>query len=59
MRTVAFYESMANYKFQDEKRAITINGANYYLVLYRNIKPDGTRGNFIRSFYPIYLGESK
>ena len=59
MGTVAFYESLANYKFKDEKRAITINGANYYLVLYRNIKSDGTRGNYIRSFYPVYLGENK
>ena len=59
MGTVAFYESLANYQFQDEKRAITINGANYYLALYRNIRSDGTRGDYIRSFYPIYLGSNE
>ena len=56
MGTVAFYESLANYKFRDERRSIAINGAKYDLALYRNIKPDSTRGDRIRSFYPIYLG---
>ena len=56
MGTVAYYESLANYKFKDEKRPITINGANYDLALYRNTKADNSRGEYIRSFYPIYLG---
>ena len=58
MGTVAFYESLANYKFHHEKRAISINGANYDLALYRNLKSDSTRGNHIRSLYPIYLGSN-
>jgi poly(U)-specific endoribonuclease len=56
MGTVAYFESLANYKFNQEKRLIAINGANYELALYRNLQPDSTRGNHIRSFYPIYLG---
>ena len=56
MGTVAYFESLANYKFRDEKRFISINGANYDLALYRNTKADNTRGDYIRSFYPIYLG---
>ena len=58
MGTVAHYESLANYKFADEKRRTIINGAVYDLVLYRNTKLDGSRGNYIRSFYPIYLGNN-
>ncbi|MEL6578132.1 MAG: endoribonuclease [Cyanobacteria bacterium J06621_12] len=56
MGTVAYFESLANYKFRQEKRAISINGANYNLALYRNTKLDASRGKRIRSFYPIYLG---
>ena len=58
MGTVAYFESQLGYKFVNEKRAIAINNANYDLALYRNTKIDGTRGNYIRSFYPIYLGHS-
>ncbi|MEL6496095.1 MAG: hypothetical protein AAFQ41_13385 [Cyanobacteria bacterium J06623_7] len=58
MGTVAYYESQIGYKFRDEKRAITINGAKYNLALYRNTKADDSRGDYIRSFYPIYLGSS-
>lgn len=56
MGTVAYYESLVNYKFKQKKRRTTINGALYDLTLYRNIQQDGSRGNYIRSFYPIYLG---
>ena len=56
MGTVAYHESLANYNFKQEKRRTTINGAVYDLALYRNTKQDGSRGNYIRSFYPIYLG---
>jgi len=58
MGTVAYYEHRANYKFIQEKRRITINGAVYDLVLYRNLNQDGSRGDYIRSFYPIYLGQN-
>ena len=58
MGTVAYYESLANYKFVAEKRCTVINGAIYDLVLYRNTELDGSRGKYIRSFYPIYLGNS-
>ena len=57
MGTVAYYESLANY-FKKEKRRTTINGAVYDIALYRNIQQDGSRGNYIRSFYPIYLGKA-
>lgn len=56
MGTVAYYESLANHKFNEEKRKITINGSEYYLALYRNTQADGTRGSYLRSFYPIFLG---
>ena len=56
MGTVAYYESLANHRFKDEKRQTTINGSVYDLALYRNTKIDGSRGNYIRSFYPIFLG---
>ncbi|MCC0175387.1 hypothetical protein I4641_00130 [Waterburya agarophytonicola K14] len=55
MGTVAYYESLANYKFEKEKRRTTINGAVYDLALYRNIELDGNRGNYIRSFYPKFI----
>lgn len=57
MGTVAYFESLANHQFKDEKRKITINGSAYYLALYRNTKLDGSRGNYLRSFYPIFLGK--
>ena len=56
MGTVAYYESLANYKFKAEKRRININGAKYDLALYRNTEADSSRGKYLRSFYPIYLG---
>lgn len=59
MATVAYYESLFNYKFVAEKRRTVINDAIYDLMLYRNTEQDGSRGNYIRSFYPIYLGNNK
>ena len=59
MGTVAYYESLVNYKFKKEKRRATINGAVYDLALYRNIKQDGSRGDRIRSFFPIYLRKQR
>ena len=54
MATVVFFESVHG-KISDSRR-ITINGATYNLVLYRSTNSDGNRGDFIRSFYPIFLG---
>ncbi len=54
MATVVFFESVHG-KISD-KRRVTINGATYNLVLYRSTNSDGSRGDFIRSFYPIFLG---
>lgn len=59
MGTVAFYESLSDHKFDGETRRTTINGAIYDLVLYRNIEPDGSRGNYLRSFYPVFIGVDK
>ncbi|MEM8827849.1 MAG: hypothetical protein AAGE96_00655 [Cyanobacteria bacterium P01_G01_bin.19] len=56
MGTVAYYESLAKYKYKQEKRRVTINGAVFDFALYRNIQQDGSRGDRIRSFYPIYRG---
>lgn len=57
MATLAFYESKCG-QIRDKKR-IKINGANYNIVLYRNINPNGSRGDFVRSFFPIFLGLDK
>ncbi|UFP93753.1 lamin tail domain-containing protein [Gloeobacter morelensis MG652769] len=56
MGTVAFYESEQGL-LRQEKRQTTINGARYNLVLYRSTTPQGSRGDFIRSFYPEFLGD--
>ncbi|EGJ32594.1 MULTISPECIES: lamin tail domain-containing protein [Moorena] len=53
--TVAYYESIYG-KIRD-KRRITINDATYDLVLYRSTNPNGSRGEFIRSFFPIFLSK--
>ena len=55
--TVAFFESVHGKFLQDRRRA-TINGAIYNLVMYRNVTPNGSRGEFIRSFYPEFLGNA-
>jgi poly(U)-specific endoribonuclease len=56
MGTVAYYESIHNKFKKDDRRLTTINGANYNIVLYRSITQEGSRGEFIRSFYPEFLG---
>jgi poly(U)-specific endoribonuclease len=53
--TVAFYESLDG-RLKQDKRRTTINGGIYDLVLYRNITVEGNRGEFIRSFFPVFLG---
>lgn len=53
--TVAFYESLDG-RLKQDKRRTTINGGIYDLVLFRNITVEGNRGEFIRSFFPVFLG---
>jgi poly(U)-specific endoribonuclease len=55
MGTVAFFESVHN-QLKKDRRRTTVNGAIYDLVMYRNITPNGSRGEFVRSFYPEFLG---
>ncbi len=55
MGTVVYFESINDRVKQDKRRTI-INSGVYDLVIYRNIKSDGSRGDFIRSFFPIFLG---
>ncbi|MGD1874705.1 MAG: lamin tail domain-containing protein [Mastigocoleus sp.] len=52
--TVVYYESVYG-RVRRDKRRVSINGANYDLVLYRNVNPNGSRGEMIRSFFPIFL----
>ncbi|MDJ0696845.1 lamin tail domain-containing protein [Mastigocoleus sp. MO_188.B34] len=52
--TVVYYESVYG-RVRRDKRRVNINGANYDLVLYRNTNPNGSRGEMIRSFFPIFL----
>ncbi|NEO30693.1 MAG: endoribonuclease [Symploca sp. SIO3C6] len=54
MATVAYFQSIDGL-IRDRQR-ISINDANYNLVLYRSTNPNGSRGEFIRSFFPIFLG---
>ena len=53
--TVMFYESVNKSRVKRDKRRTTINGATYDLVLFRNTNPNGSRGDMIRSFFPIFL----
>lgn len=55
MGTVAFFESVYG-KLKKDRRRTLINKGIYDLVMYRNITPNGSRGEFIRSFYPEFLG---
>lgn len=54
--TVAFHESVAGL-FEDDRRRVRIHQETYDLVLYRNIREDGSRGEHIRSFYPVFVGD--
>ena len=53
MGTVAYYESV--YGRIRDKRRVNINGATYDLVIYRNVNPDDSRGELIRSFFPVFI----
>ncbi|MEM7160459.1 MAG: endoribonuclease [Myxococcota bacterium] len=54
MGVVLYYESLHGLLVRDRRRT-TIHGQDYDLVLYRNTTPEGSRGAFIRSFFPIAL----
>ncbi len=53
--TVAYYESVQKLTV-DERRAVTIQGGDYNLVIYRETTVDNQRGKHIRSFYPEFRG---
>ena len=53
--TVAYYESVQKLTLND-RRAVTIQGGNYNLVMYRETTQDNQRGKRIRSFYPEFRG---
>lgn len=56
MGTVAYFESLRGLLSDDDRRAVEIENGRFNLVLYRNTNQNGTRGDFVRSFYPEYLG---
>ena len=56
MATVVFFESL--HGKITHKRLVTIDGIQYNLVLYRSANAEGIRGNFIRSFYPVFLKQN-
>ena len=58
MGTVAFFESQAG-RLPDDKRRVVLDGATYDLVLYTNVESNGRRGNFVRSFFPVLIGQSQ
>ncbi|MFN6513953.1 MAG: lamin tail domain-containing protein [Nostoc sp. CreGUA01] len=53
--TVAYYESVQNLT-TNERRAVTIQGGNYNLVIFRETTKEKERGKHIRSFYPEFRG---
>ena len=53
--TVAYYESIQRLTV-NERRAVTIQGGNYNLVIYRETTQNAERGKHIRSFYPEFRG---
>jgi poly(U)-specific endoribonuclease len=53
--TVSYYESVQELTVND-RRAVTIQGGNYNLVMYRETTADNQRGKHIRSFYPEFRG---
>lgn len=55
---VAFHESVAGL-FEDDRRRIRIHDEVYDLVLYRNVREDGSRGEHIRSLYPVFVGDGR
>lgn len=54
--TVAYFEHKHR-KFGDKGCEVKINDMKLKLVLYRETLIDGRRGDRIRSFYPVYIGE--
>ncbi|MBK8257997.1 MAG: lamin tail domain-containing protein [Polyangiaceae bacterium] len=55
---VAYYESVHGLVVQDKRRTL-IHDGKYDLVIYRSTTPQGARGEFIRSFYPEFLGPAE
>jgi poly(U)-specific endoribonuclease len=53
--TVAYYESVQKLTV-NERRAVTIQGGNYNMVIYRETTEKNERGKHIRSFYPEFRG---
>ncbi len=56
MGTVALFESIKG-MFPGERRRVSIGQGHYDLVLYQQVLQDGRRGEHIRSFYPVYMGD--
>ena len=55
MGTAMFYESLGD-RLRNNSQRTTLDDANYKLVLFRNTNRDGSDGSFIRSFFPIFMG---
>lgn len=55
MGTVMYYESLSG-NLREDSQHTTLDDANYKLVLLRNTEQDGGKGVYIRSFFPIFMG---
>jgi poly(U)-specific endoribonuclease len=55
MGTVAFYESL-RHKLVGNRRRAQIHSLSYDLILNRSLNADGTLGDHIHSFYPLFVG---
>lgn len=57
MGTVAFFQSSAGFASNDKIPVqLGDDERNFELVIYRNITERGQRGQYIRSFFPMYKG---
>lgn len=54
--TVAYYQSKKGLFSSNDRKPVQMAGGNYSLVMYRNIEQNGSRGNHVRSFFPMYEG---
>ncbi len=55
LATVAYFESVAGLFSGSELENVEIQGGLFDLVLYRNIEPNGQRGDKLRSFFPKFI----
>jgi len=59
MGTVAYFESRKGMFSDRDKKQVKLCSGYYNLIMFRSINKDGSRGDFIRSFFPEYMGKQE